>query len=46
MSPDTQDMMEAIKNGIDNNATEAPAMSIDPKTQQVSLSLHKRENND
>ena len=37
MSPDTQDMMEAIKNGIENNATEAPAMSIDPKTQQVSV---------
>lgn len=37
MSPDTQDMMEAIKKGIDNNATDAPAMSIDPKTQQVSV---------
>lgn len=30
-------MAEAIKGGIDNNSTDAPAMSIDPKTQQVSV---------
>lgn len=37
MPSDTQDMIDAIKSGIDNNASDAPAMSIDPKTQQVSV---------
>lgn len=31
------EMAKAIKGGIDNNSTDAPAMSIDPKTQQVSV---------
>lgn len=30
-------MAEAIKKGIDGNSSDAPAMSIDPKTQQVSV---------
>lgn len=30
-------MAEAIKGGIDNNATDAPALSIDPDTQQTAV---------
>lgn len=30
-------MIGAIKDGIDNNSTDAPAMSLDPKTSQVSV---------
>lgn len=37
MPSDTQSMIDAIKGGIDNNSTDAPAMSIDPKSQQVSV---------
>lgn len=37
MQNDIDQMAAAIKGGIDNNSTDAPAMSIDPKTQQVSV---------
>lgn len=37
MADNIDQMAAAIKQGIDNNGTDAPAMSIDPKTQQVSV---------
>lgn len=37
MQDDTNSMIDAIRGGIDNNASEAPALSIDPKSDQVSI---------
>lgn len=37
MQSNTEDMISAIKSGIDNNSQDSPALSIDPKTSQVSV---------
>ena len=37
MKDDTDKMVDALKKGIDGNAADSPALSIDPKSQKVSV---------